>query len=106
MTVRRGRGPKPHWVADGKGEAIEVGGHCGLYVDLQLEASSPMRGDWVATEAGSRYLVDDVRMVRSRRHSQVKRYQLQVLRLPKGTEPPEDVAVIWLTWYPRARSSR
>jgi hypothetical protein len=106
VTVRRGKRVAPHWTVDAAGAPIEVGGHCGLHVDLQPEASAPMRGDWVATEAGSRYLVDDVRMVRSRRHAQVKRYQLQVLRLPKGTEPPEDVHVIWLTWYPRARSSR
>lgn len=99
--VRRSKVETPHWVADAQGDAIEVGGHCGLHVDMQLEAPAPMRGDWVATEAGSRYLVDDVHLVRSAKHKQVKRYQLRVLRLPKGTEPPEDVHVIWLTWYPR-----
>jgi len=46
-----------------------------------------MRGDWVATEAWSRYLVDDVRLVKSARHKQVKGYQLRVLRLPKNVEP-------------------
>lgn len=104
--VRRPKAETPHWVVDANGDPIEVGGHCGLHVDMQLEASAPMRGDWVGTEAGSRYLVDDVRLVKSRRHAQVKRYQLRVLRLPKNTDPPEDVHVIWLTWYPRARSTR
>lgn len=65
-----------------------------------------MRGDWIATEAGSRYLVETVRLVRSRRHAQVKRYQMHVGRLPKNTEPPADVRVLWLRWYPRASSRR
>lgn len=104
--VRRAKAETPSWVVDAAGDPIEVGGHCGLYIDLQPDASAPMRGDWVATEAGSRYLVDDVRLVRSRRHAQVKRYQMRVLRLPKNVEPPEDVHVIWLSWYPRARSTR
>jgi hypothetical protein len=81
--VRRPKAGTPHWVIDVAGDPIEVGGHCGLHIDLQLEAAAPMRGDWVATDAGSRYLVDDVHLVRSRRHAQVKRYQLRVLRLPK-----------------------
>jgi hypothetical protein len=99
--VRRLKAVTPTWTVDADGEAIEVGGHCGLHVDMQLEADAPMRGDWVATEAGSRYLVDDVRLVRSAKHRQIKRYQLTVLRLPKHTDPPQDVHVIWLTWYPR-----
>ncbi|HEY0889352.1 MAG TPA: hypothetical protein VGE38_07065 [Nocardioides sp.] len=99
------RNPTPSHVVDADDQVLEVGGHCGLYIDLQPEDSAPMRGDWVATEAGSRYLVDDVRLVRSRRHAQVNRYQMQVLRLPKHAVPPADVHVIWLRWYPRGRRS-
>lgn len=105
MSPTRRREPAPSFVVDGDDQVLEVGGQCGLSIDLQLEASAPMRGDWVATEAGSRYLVDDVRMVRSRRHAQVKRYQMRVLRLPKHATPPPDVHVIWLQWYPRGRRS-
>lgn len=100
---RRSREPAPTVVVDGRDEVLEVGGHCGLYIDLHPEDSAPMRGDWVATQAGSRYLVDDVRLVKPRRHSQVKRYQMRVLRLPKRAVPPADVHVIWLAWYPRGR---
>lgn len=102
MTPRKTRPAQTH-VVDGDDQVLEVGGRCGLYIDLQLEDSAPMRGDWVATDAGSRYLVDDVRLVKSRRHAQVKRYQMQVLRLAKHTTPPADVHVIWLAWYPRGR---
>lgn len=104
MTPRRPRPAQTH-VVDADDQVHEVGGHCGLYVDMQLEDSAPMRGDWIATDAGSRYLVDDVRLVKSRRHAQVKRYQMQVLRLPKHATPPSDVHVIWLNWYPRGRRS-
>jgi len=100
------RHPSPSYVVDAAGEPIEVGGVCGLYIDLQLEDTSPMRGDWIATEAGSRYLVDDVHLVRSRRHAQVKRYRMRCLRLPKDTPWPGEVNVIWLRWYPRARRTR
>lgn len=101
MPQRHAKHPTPSWVVDQDGEPIKVGGHCGLYIDLQLEDSAPMPGDWVATKAGSRYLVDQVRLVRSRRHAQIKRYQLTCLRLPKNTDPPADIHVIWLEWYPR-----
>ena len=90
---------------DGDDQVLEVGGHCGLYIDMQPEESAPMRGDWVATEAGSRYLVDDVHVVARRKHSTTRRYQLRCLRLPKSATPPADVHVIWLTWYPRGRRS-
>jgi hypothetical protein len=101
--VRRRRAPVTH-VVDGNGDVHEVGGHCGLYLDMQLDDPAPMPGDWVATEAGSRYLVDQVQRIRHRRHRQQQRYQLRVLRLPKHADPPEDVHVIWLQWYPRGRS--
>lgn len=103
---------KPHttqapakFLVDGNDEVIAVGGHCGLYVDMQLEDQAPMPGDWIATPAGSRYLVDTVRLVRSPRHSQVHRFQMHVGRLPKHTEAPADVRVIWLRWYPRGSST-
>ncbi len=100
MTQRR-KHLAPSWVVDQAGEPIEVGGHCGLFLDLQLEDAAPIPGDWVATEAGSRYLVDDVHVVRRPRHTQQKRYQLRTLRLPKHTTPPADVRIIWLSGYPR-----
>lgn len=103
MTPRKPKPPVTHLV-DGDDQVIEVGGQCGLYVDLQPDEPAPIPGDWVATNAGSRYLVDDVRLVRSRRHSQIKRYQMRMLRLPKNTSPPADVRVIWLRWYPRGGS--
>lgn len=103
MSPQRRRDPAPTAVVDGDDHVLEVGGHCGLHIDLQPDDSAPMRGDWVATDAGSRYLIDDVRLMKARRHAQVKRYQLQVLRLPKHAAPPADVHVIWLRWYPRGR---
>jgi hypothetical protein len=106
VTAQHRRHPAPAWVVDQAGEPIQVGGHCGLYIDLQPEDQAPMRGDWIATEAGSRYLVDDVHVVRRAKHQQTKRYQLRTLRLPKHTVPPDDVHVIWLSWYPRARAGR
>lgn len=106
MTAQHKRNPTPAFVVDANGDPIEVGGQCGLYIDLQLEDQAPMRGDWIATPAGSRYLVDDVHVVRAAKHRQVKRYRLRTMRLPKDIEPPAEVHVIWLRWYPRARSTR
>lgn len=103
MSPQRRRSYTPSYAVDAGGQVLEIGGQCGLYVDLQPEDSAPMRGDWVATEAGSRYLVDDVHLVRSAKHRQVKRYRMRCLRLPKDAEPPADVHVIWLRWYPRGR---
>lgn len=91
----------PSFVVDASDEVIEAGGQCGLFIDMALDDTPPRPGDWVATKAGSRYLVDSVRPVRHRGRTQRQRYQMGVLRLPKHTEPPDDVAVIWLTWYPR-----
>lgn len=105
MTPRRAR-VTPTMVLDQAGEVLAVGGQCGLYLDMTGDEPAPVRGDWVATDAGSRYLVDDVHVVRRRRPTRVRRYQLRCLRLPKYAAAPEDVHVIWLAWYPRARSSR
>lgn len=101
MPPRRPKHPTVTHLVDGDDQVLEVTGHCGLYIDLQLDDPSPAPGDWIASSAGSRYLVDTVRAVRSRRHSQVRRYQMRVGRLPKHTTPPADVRVIWLAWYPR-----
>lgn len=100
MTPRRSR-PTPTHLVDGEDQVIEVGGHCSLFIDLDPGASAPVPGDWVATKAGSRYLVDHVHPVRRKSPTRQKRYQMQMLRLPKHTRPPEDVKVIWLSWYPR-----
>lgn len=80
-----------------------LGDTCKLYVDLPPEQPAVIAGDWVATEAGSRYLVLSSRLGRSSKHAQRNRWHLQVARLPKHTEPPEDVRVIWLRWYSRKR---
>jgi hypothetical protein len=92
----------PGWIQVGE-QTIALGGHCGLFIDMPLDVPAPMVGDWVATEAGSRYLVDHVHVVRRTKQAQQKRYQLGVRRLPKHLEPPQDVHVIWLSWYPRGR---
>lgn len=99
------RQPAPKFLVDAEDQVLEVGGQCGLYVDLALGDDPPMRGDWVATPAGSRYLVDDVRPVRRQHASRMKRYRLRCLRLPKHAVAPLDVHVIWLSWYPRGRRS-
>jgi hypothetical protein len=99
--VRRAKHETPAYVVDAGGDPVEVGGQCGLFIDLQPEDQAPMPGDWVATAAGSRYFVDAVHVVRRAKHQQSKRYQMRTLRLPKHTNPPEDVRVIWLSWYPR-----
>lgn len=93
----------PSWLLDGHGQVLEVGGHCGLFIDMPADDPAPAIGDWIATEAGTRYLVDHVHTVRRRTPVPTVRYQLQNLRLPKHAEPPDDVRVIWLTWYPRGR---
>lgn len=99
--VRRLKNPTPSYVVDGDDQVLEVGGHCGLYLDMNPSDPAPTPGDWIATQAGSRYLVDHVHVVRRRRHTQQTRYQMRTLRLPKHTTPPADVRVIWLAWYPR-----
>jgi hypothetical protein len=74
---------------------------CSLFIDMPL-GHAVAEGDWIATEAGSRYLVTAVRSVRHRsRHRQQQRYQLHCDRLPKDEPIPDDVHVIWLRWYAR-----
>lgn len=101
--VRRAKHTTPERVVDADDQVIEVGGHCGLFVDLSPDDAAPAIGDWLATHAGSRYLVDHVRVVRRRQPATAVRYQLRTLRLPKHTTAPDDVRVIWLSWYPRGR---
>lgn len=79
-----------------------LGTECGLYIDVALEdAVAP--GDWVATEAGARYLVLSSRLVRSRLHAQRNRFQLRCARLERDVEPPDDVVTWWMRWYSRDR---
>lgn len=58
-------------------------------------------GDWVATRAGSRYLVLSAHRVQRREHHQQPRYRLRCERLPKGEPIPDDVHVWWCQWYKR-----
>lgn len=84
---------------------VSLGGSCGLYIDIGYGGEAPMPGDWIATEAGSRYLVTSSRLVRRRSvHAQQQRYQLRCDRLPKDEPIPDDVVVIWLSWYRRGRA--
>lgn len=101
MTSPRRHPDRPRPTVDQAGDVVELGGTCGLYVDMAPDAPAPRPGDWIATDAGSRYLVQAVQVVRARRHRQQTRYQMRVARLPKHTEPPADVTVIWFQWYPR-----
>lgn len=92
------------WTVDAAGDPVELGGQCGLFIDMAPDDQAPAPGDWVGTDAGSRYLVQHVHVVRRAKHCQQKRYQLRCARLPKHVEAPADVWVIWLQWYPRAAS--
>lgn len=73
-------------------------------LDMPLDEAIAV-GDWVATEAGSRYLVLEAHRVNSTKHRQVNRYRLRCARLPKHEPIPDDVTVIWLRWYPRRRKT-
>jgi hypothetical protein len=79
-----------------------VGEVVALHLDVpMLEAVAP--GDWIATDAGARYLVVASRHVRGRIHDQRNRWQLQVRRLERGCAVPDDVHCWQMRWYPRAR---
>jgi hypothetical protein len=80
---------------------MELAGQCGLYIDMRPNESAPVAGDWIATAAGSRYLVTSTRLVNRRGNSPSQRYQLRCGRLPKHEPIPADVHVIWLHWYRR-----
>lgn len=82
------------------------GATCGLYVDMPLGVAV-VAGDWVATEAGARYLVLTSRKVNQRSgHRQQDRYSLRCARLERDIDPPDDVHVVWLRWYTRGRRRR
>lgn len=79
---------------------------CSLFMDLGDPFAAVAPGDWVATSAGSRYLVVGSRRVRSRIHQQRNRWQLTCSRLERGSAPPPDVVCWELRWYPRRRRQR
>ncbi|PZS29517.1 MAG: hypothetical protein DLM61_12720 [Pseudonocardiales bacterium] len=59
-------------------------------------------GDWIVTEAGSRYLVATARLVRRPRWPRPgRRWQMTVHRLPKHCALPADVRAVELRWYRR-----
>jgi hypothetical protein len=82
-----------------------VTGHCGLTLDVGLD-SVVAPGDWVATDAGARYLVLTSRLVNSRQHAQRRRFAVRCARLERGIDVPKDVMVWWMRWYPRRRRRR
>jgi hypothetical protein len=83
-------------------DGLLILGECGLYMDLAPDAAVAP-GDWIATEAGSRYVVMTARRVNRRKHAQQARWQMRVGKLARGLEPPGDVVVWWLHWYRRGR---
>jgi hypothetical protein len=60
-------------------------------------------GDWIATQAGARYLVVTSRRMQRRDPAACPRYALTCERMPRGCDLPEDVVCRWLRWYPRKR---
>lgn len=62
-------------------------------------------GDWIATEAGARYLVLRSHLVRAttrrRDRMQRNRHRLRCARLERNLPIPHDVHVWWMRWYPR-----
>ncbi len=81
--------------------APALGVICSLYIDLPTEHDGIAAGDWVVTEAGSRYLVADARRVTPRVSRALVRWQMTVHRLPKHSGVPADVRAIELRWYRR-----
>lgn len=77
-----------------------------LFIDLGDPTAAVAQGDWIASEAGSRYLVLSARKVRSRLHAQRNRWRMTCGRLPKHTLPADGSRVWWMTWYPRKKRTR
>lgn len=75
-----------------------VGDLCSLYIDLPIEHPGIETGDWIVTEAGSRYRVADARRVRPRRPRVGARWQLRAHRLPRHCPVPSDVRAVELRW--------
>lgn len=77
---------------------------CSLYIDMTGDQAAIAAGDWIVTNAGSRYLVASARRVTPRRraqNAQVIRWQMIVHRLAKHCDIPDDVRAITLRWYRR-----
>lgn len=77
---------------------------CGLFMDVALD-EAVREGDWIATDAGSRYLVLSARRVQRRKHAQSVRYQMRVGRLTRHRPIPDGVHCWTLNWYPRGPRS-
>lgn len=81
---------------------MAVEGDCRLQVDLRASAAPLEVGDWVATVAGSRYVIVGLRRMRRRRVAAMVRYGLKCRRMGHGVVPPVGVRVVWLTWCRRS----
>lgn len=81
----------------------EVLSECSMSIDLGNPRDGIAPGDWLATDAGSRYLVLTSRRVATRGHAQRNRWTMRVGRLPKNEPIPPGTAVWWVEWYERRR---
>ena len=80
-----------------------------LSVDMPTSADPIHPDDWIATAAGSRYVVTHARPVKCRPKiagcdrcaDQVMRWAVSVERLPKHEPIPDDVRVINFHWHKR-----
>lgn len=82
---------------------LHVRGECSLFIDLGDPFAAIAPGDWLATDAGSRYLVLASHHVPSRNHEQRNRWRMRCGRLDKNLAVPTDVRCWWIEWYPRRR---
>lgn len=78
----------------------QYGTECGLHIDLYHGDPDPEPGDIWQTEAGSYYLLRDVRKVRSTVHP--NRWRVRCIRLDPADVTVEDITIM-LRWYPRQR---
>lgn len=78
----------------------QYGTECGLYIDLRHDDPDPEPGDVWATVAGSFYLLNTVRLVRSQVHP--NRWRVRCIRLAPDDVHEDDIT-IHLHWYPRGR---
>lgn len=81
-------------------------GECSLFIDLGDPTAAIAEGDWLATDAGSRYVVLTSHRVLSRGHQQRNRWRMRCARLAKDEPIPPGTPVWWIEWYPRKRRSR